>query len=79
MGDALYVHAGASRSTWIEHMEADPNVRLQVADAVYELAATRVSTQDEFDRFSAVYEDKYGNEPRNPSVEEAYLFRLVPR
>lgn len=79
MDDALYVHAGASRSTWVEHMEADPNVRLQVEDAIYELAATRVASQDEFDRFSAVYEEKYGNEPRNPSVEEAYLFRLVRR
>jgi hypothetical protein len=74
-----YVHAGASRSAWVEYMEADPNVRLRVGDSVYELAASRVTAQDEFDRFSAAYEKKYGNRPRNEDVAEAYLFRLTPR
>jgi hypothetical protein len=79
MGDHLYVHAGATRATWIEHMEADPNVRLRANDAIYELAASRVESQDEFDRYSTVYEKKYGNPPRNGSVVEAYLFRLGGR
>ena len=79
MDDHLYVHAGANRSTWVENMEADPAVRLRANDALYELAATRVESQDEFDRFSAAYEKKYGNPPRNPSVVEAYLFRLTAR
>ena len=72
----LYVHAGASRSTWIEAMEADPNVRLRVDESIYELSAARVETQDEFDRFSDAYEKKYGRRPRNENVAEAYLFRL---
>jgi hypothetical protein len=79
MGDFLYVHAGASRSTWVENMESDPNVRLRVEDAIYELTATRVEDQAEFDRFSDAYEKKYGYRPRNESVVEAYLFRLAPR
>lgn len=79
LGPALYVHAGANRATWIANMEADPNVRLQVEDAVYELRASRVESQQEFDEFSRVYEEKYGNAPRNPNVDEAYLFRLVAR
>ena len=79
MGDVLYVHAGANRATWIENMEADPRVRVRIGDAIYELAAVRVESQDEFDRFSAIYEEKYGNPPRNPSVDEAYLFRLRAR
>ncbi len=75
----LYVHAGANRSTWVENMEMDPNVRLRVNDAIYELAASRVDRQEEFDRFSDAYEQKYGRRPRNESVAEAYLFRLGAR
>ncbi len=79
MGENLYVHAGANRSEWVEHIEADPNVRLRVNDSIYELAASRVGAQDEFDRFSAAYEKKYGRRPRNENVGEAYLFRLAAR
>jgi hypothetical protein len=76
IGDTLYVHAGANRATWVENMEADPNVRLRVNESIYELAASRVDSQEEFDRFSDGYEQKYGRRPRNESVAEAYLFRL---
>lgn len=75
----LYVHAGANKSAWVEHMEADPQVRVRVDEAIYELAAARVEDQAEFDRFSDAYEKKYGRRPRNESVTEAYLFRLSPR
>ena len=79
VGDSLYVHAGASRSTWVEHIEADPNVRLRVDDSIYELAAARVVAQEEFDRFSDAYEKKYDRRPRNENAAEVYLFRLRPR
>lgn len=74
-----YVHAGATRSAWVEHLEEDPSVRLGVDGSVYELVAVRVEEQEEFDRFSDAYERKYGRRPRNGSVVEAYLFRLEPR
>jgi hypothetical protein len=77
--DHLYVHAGANRSAWVEHIEADPNVRLRVNDSIYELAAARVLDQAEFDRFSDAYQKKYGRRPRNENVAEAYLFRLTGR
>ena len=79
MDPYLYVHAGANRAQWVENMEADARVRLQVEDSIYELKAARVAGQDEFDRFSDAYEKKYGRRPRNESVEEAYLFRLAAR
>jgi hypothetical protein len=79
LGDHLYVHAGANRSTWVENMEADPNVRLRVKDSIYALRASRVAAQEEFDRFSDAYEKKYGRRPRNGNVTEAYLFRLAGR
>jgi hypothetical protein len=79
LDENLYVHAGANRSTWVENIEADRNVRLQVDDSIFELAASRVDGQEEFDRFSDAYERKYGRRPRNENVGEAYLFRLTPR
>lgn len=79
LGESLYVHAGANRSTWVEYIEADPNVRLRVNDSIYELSASRVDAQGEFDRFSDAYEKKYGRRPRNENVGEAYLFRLAAR
>jgi hypothetical protein len=75
----LYVHAGDNRATWVENMEADPNVRLGVDGSIYELAASRVGSQSEFDLFADAYEHKYGRRPGNENVSEAYLFRLGSR
>jgi hypothetical protein len=79
MGPVLYVHAGANRTSWVEHMEANPDVRVRVEDNLYDLRASRVENQDEFARFSDAYEEKYGSRPRNENVGEAYLFRLEAR
>jgi len=74
---SLYVHSGANHATWIENMEADPRVRLQANDSIYELVASRVQTQAEFDRFITAYVKKYENPPRNPLIGDVYLYRLV--
>lgn len=79
LGEHLYVHAGANRSAWVEHLEADPDARLRVGDRIYQLTAARVADQAEFDRFADAYERKYGRRPRNERVGEAYLFRLAAR
>lgn len=78
-GTDLYVHAGDNRARWVEHMEIDPNVRLLIDGKLFELSSVRVESADEFTVFANVYEEKYGNRPRNENVNEAYLFRLVPR
>ena len=77
IGPLLYIHAGAYRSRWVENMEANPDVRLRVENDLYVLRASRVEDQDEFNRFSDAYQQKYGSRPRNENVDEAYLFRLV--
>ena len=75
----LYVFAGASYSTWVEHIDANPNVRLQADSAIYELRADRVTDAAEFEAFAERWEAKYGRRPRNENVDETYLLRLVPR
>jgi hypothetical protein len=79
VGPVLYVHAGANRANWVEHMEADADVRVRIESMLYELRASRVEDQAEFNRFSDAYEEKYGSRPRNENVKEAYLFRLEAR
>ena len=77
LGSALYVHAGANRASWIEHMENDPSVRVQLGDEIFALRAARVSEGEEFARFADAYETKYGSRPRNENVAEVYLYRLT--
>ncbi len=79
MGPGLYVHAGANRSSWVEHLEVSSDARVRVEDKLYDLRASRVEGQDEFTRFSDAYEAKYGTRPRNEDAAEAYLFRLEAR
>ena len=77
--DALYLHAGANRATWVEHLEADPRIRIGIDDSLYELASTRVTGEDEYARFADAYESKYGVRPRNENIAEIYLLRLDAR
>ena len=79
LGAHLYVHSGDNRTQWVENIEADPKVRLQVEDTVYELVAERVTDQSEFDRFGDAYADKYYGRPGNEVVSEVYVFRLSAR
>lgn len=77
LGQALYVHSGNSRTTWVDNMEANPRVKLQAEGSLYELVAARVESQDEFDRFIEAYNQKYETYPRNPVIGEVYLYRLM--
>ncbi len=79
MNGSLYVHAGANRATWVENIESNPLVRVGYGGRIYELQASRVTSQEEFEALSEIYKKKYGNYPRNRNIEEIYLFRLTPR
>ena len=76
MGAKLYVHAGANRATWVEHIEVNPNVRLLVESSLYSLRAERVVDPEEFRAFSDAYESKYARRPQNENVAEVYLYQL---
>lgn len=77
--DRLYVFAGDNYTTWIEHIDADPNVRLKTGGSIYLLRATRVTDAEEFEWFAQAWDAKYGHRPRNENVAETYLMRLSPR
>ncbi len=77
--ELLYVFAGDNYATWIEHIDANPNVRVKMGGSIYLLRASRVTAAEEFERFAQAWEQKYGNRPRNENVDETYLMRLTPR
>ena len=77
--DHLYIFAGDSYTEWVEHIDADPNVRVRIGDSLFSLVATRVTDAAEFERFAQGWEQKYGNRPRNENVDETYLLRLQAR
>ncbi len=79
MGPSLYLHAGANRATWVEHLDANPNIRVRIEGRLYELASSRVTEEAEFATFADAYEVKYGSRPRNENVSEVYLLRLSAR
>jgi len=72
----LYVCAGDNRATWVENIEMNTNVRLRANELIYSLRATRITDAATFEVFAQAWEAKYGNRPRNESVDETYLFRL---
>lgn len=79
VNEELYVYAGDSLATWVEHMQQNPEVRLGHDGEIYLLKGRRVIDQALFDQFAEVWKAKYGNHPRNMSAEETYLMLLEPR
>lgn len=79
IGPNLYIHGGDNRARWVDHIDADPMVRMLVSDRLYDMSAVRVTDAAEFAAFSDAYERRYGRRPGNENVAEAYLFRLGAR
>jgi hypothetical protein len=80
VGDTFYIASGRGiDAAWAEHIEANPNVRLRVGDAIYELAAARTTDPAELDAFLAAAKEKYDFEPEPEQRETAVLYRLTPR
>jgi hypothetical protein len=78
-GERLYIFAGDSYTTWVEHIDANPEVRVKIGESIYLLSAARVTNAEEFEWFAQAWEKKYGNRPRNENVAETYLMRLDNR
>lgn len=80
MGAHFYVVSGdAAESSWAQNVLADPEVRLRVGDAIYEMRAERVEDDAEIDRLLAGLKSKYDFEPEEGQREKAAVFRLVAR
>jgi hypothetical protein len=79
VGSHFFIAAGDQASEWVAHLNDDPNVRVKVGDAIYELRAVRSTDAAERDAFLAAVKHKYDFQPEADQVEQAPLFRLEPR
>lgn len=78
-GKDFYVAAGDKTSTWAQNMTNDPNVRLKVEDALFELRAVSITDEAEMQSVLAALSAKYDFEPDPEQREKAMLFRLDAR
>ncbi len=76
--DRLYVSAGDNKAAWVEHMEADPRVRLRVRGEIYELRASRVTDEAEMRAFADEWtKNAWARDPT--TLEVAWVYRLEAR
>jgi hypothetical protein len=75
----LYINAGDTETEWVKHMQADPQVRLRIDDALYSLKARRVTEPAEITAFvkawtchSVVLRDPDG-------LDEVWIYELTQR
>ncbi len=66
--------------TWVQNIEANPDVRLQIGGAVYAMRASRVSDKDQHRQVLEAFQRKYASElPEIDSqASAAWLYRLQP-
>jgi hypothetical protein len=69
-----------SERGWVRDVEADERVRVRIEGVVYELRAERVLDADEAGAVRAMFEAKYGLDPKGRDPErEVWFFELLPR
>ena len=79
MGDKLYVYAGDTRTNWVQHIELNPLVRLQVEELIYPARAVRVTNEDELTEFAGDWASRSMFQRDPLQFEEVWLYRLERR
>ena len=75
----LYINAGDTETQWVKNMAADPNVRLRMEGALYELQAERVTDAAAIDAFGEAWTNQsmFRRDPRE--LERVWIYQLVAR
>jgi hypothetical protein len=80
IGPDFYVASGRGpNASWVGHIEGNPDVKLRIGHALYELRAVRVLDPTELARVEAAYAAKYDMDAQDTQPGEAWLFRLDRR
>lgn len=78
--DYYIASAKGGDSSWVEHITADPHVRLKIGPDIYRLEAVRVTDPAELKRVHDHYAAKYHrSEQQMAEADGAWVFRLDPR
>jgi len=75
----LYIATSAKGTRWTPFVATDPNVRVRVGTALYDLTAVPVTDAAERLRVADAYQHKYELDPKDNWVTGALIFRLDRR
>ena len=75
----LYVYAGNTRTTWVEHIERNPLIRIRVGERIYSAVAVRVENEDEISEFAAQWAGRSVFQRDPMQFEEIWLYRVEVR
>ncbi|MGI9590879.1 MAG: nitroreductase/quinone reductase family protein, partial [Myxococcota bacterium] len=76
---ALYVNAGDTETQWAKNIAQDPNVRLRIDDALYQLRAERVTDAETVAAFAKAWTSQSLFRRDPTELDQVFLYRLVPR
>ena len=74
----VYINAGDTETEWVKNIAADPNVRLRIDGAIYDLRADRVMDAEEIAAFGKVWASRPKGLPssRSPHRPQTVLHGL---
>jgi hypothetical protein len=75
----LYVNAGDTETGWVKNISENPQVRLRMDGALYELRADRVLDADEISAFGDAWTSQSMFRRDPTELEEVWIYRLVAR
>jgi len=75
----LYVYAGNTRTTWVEHIEQNPLIRIRVEETIYPVHAVRINDNDEINEFAAQWANRSVFQRDPKQFDEVWLYRLEAR
>ena len=79
LNGVLYVYAGNTRTSWVEHIEEDPLVRIRVDGTIYPVQAARVTESDEIAEFAVQWANRSVFQRDPEQFDEVWLYRLEAR
>jgi hypothetical protein len=75
----VYINAGDTETQWVKNIATNPQVRMRMNDALYELRAERVSDAAEIAAFGKAWTDQSTFRRDPTKLDEVWIYRLTSR
>jgi hypothetical protein len=75
----LYINAGDTETQWVKNMAVNPEVRLRMDGALYDLRAERVQDAAEITAFGKAWTDQSVFRRDPAELDEVWIYRLAAR
>ena len=79
VGSDFFIASASADNRWAGYIDDNPNVRLRIGDAIYEMRALEANNPTDREIFLAAAKRKYDFEPEPEQESDARLFKLFPR